>query len=77
MRGGDAAENAGIVAAVLEGEPGPRREIVLLNAAAALWVAGAAEGIEAGLAPARQSIDSGAARERLARLVEATSVAAS
>jgi anthranilate phosphoribosyltransferase len=41
LRGGDAAENAAIALTVLEGEVGPRRDVVLLNAAAALWVAGA------------------------------------
>jgi anthranilate phosphoribosyltransferase len=72
LAGGDAAENAAIVRAVLAGEPGPRREIVCVNAAAALWVAGAAPDLAGGLPLARSSIDSGAARERLARLVEAT-----
>jgi len=71
LRGGDAAENAAIVRAVLEGEPGPRRDLVCANAAAALWVAGAAADLAAGLARARESLDSGAARERLRRLAEA------
>jgi anthranilate phosphoribosyltransferase len=72
LAGGDAAANAAIVRAVLAGEPGPRREIVCVNAAAALWVAGAAPDLAGALPLARSSIDSGAARERLARLVEAT-----
>jgi len=72
LRGGDAEESAGILRTVLDGEAGARRDIALLNAAAALWVAGAAEDIGAGLALARESIDSGAARARLAALVEAT-----
>lgn len=72
LRGGDAAENASIIRAVLAGEPGACRDITLINAGAALWVAGAAADLEAGLAVARDSIDSGAARERLARLIEAT-----
>jgi anthranilate phosphoribosyltransferase len=72
LRGGEAAENAAILRAVLAGEPGACRDIVLLNAGAALWVAGAAEDLRAGFALARDSIDSGAARERLERLVEAT-----
>src|SRR4029434_2386125 len=42
LRGGDAAENAKIAFAVLEGEEGPRRDVVLLNAAAVIWTAGAA-----------------------------------
>jgi anthranilate phosphoribosyltransferase len=72
LRGGGVDENAAIVRGVLGGETGARRDIVLLNAAAALWVAGAAPRLEEGLALARQSIDSGAARESLERLVEAT-----
>jgi anthranilate phosphoribosyltransferase len=72
LRGGDAAENAAIIRAVLAGEPGACRDVALINAGAALWVAGAADDLRAGLAMARSSIDSGAARERLARLVEAT-----
>jgi anthranilate phosphoribosyltransferase len=72
LAGGDARENAQIVRGVLAGEPGARRDIVLLNAAAALWVAGAAAGLEQGLEQARRSVDTGAAAERLARLVEAT-----
>jgi len=72
LRGGDAAANAAIVLAVLGGEVGPKREIVCLNAAAALWVAGAAPDLAGGLRLARKSLDSGAARERLARLREAS-----
>ncbi|HTF36541.1 MAG TPA: anthranilate phosphoribosyltransferase [Myxococcota bacterium] len=73
--GGDARENAMMVRAVLSGEPGPRRDIVVLNAAAALWVAGAARGLAEGLVVARESIDSGAASARLAFLVRATAEA--
>jgi anthranilate phosphoribosyltransferase len=58
---------------VLEGEPGPRRDVVCLNAAAALWVAGAAPDLASGLELARESLDTGAAREKLAALVSATS----
>jgi anthranilate phosphoribosyltransferase len=72
LLGGDAAENAAIVRAVLAAEPGPRRDLVLVNAAAALWVAGAADDLSAGLALARDSIDSGAARAKLAALAAAT-----
>jgi anthranilate phosphoribosyltransferase len=75
LAGGDAAENAALVRAVLAGEPGPRRDIVLVNAAAALFVAGAAPDLPAGLARARASLDSGAARERLAALVRASAEA--
>ena len=72
LRGGDAGENARIVRSVLEGEAGARRDIVVINAAAALWVAGASADLAQGLEAARESIDSGAARERLERLVRAT-----
>jgi len=72
IAGGDVRENAAILFEVLAGKPGPRRDIVLLNAAGALFAAGAAAGIEEGLALARESIDSGAARERLEALVRAT-----
>jgi len=72
LRGGSAAENAEIVRSLLAGETGARRDIVLLNAGAALWVAGAARDIEEGVHLARRSIDSGAARERLERLIEAS-----
>jgi len=72
LQGGDAAENARIVRAVLEGEPGPALDVVLVNAAAALWVADAADDWAEGLALARRSVASGAARAKLAALVEAS-----
>jgi anthranilate phosphoribosyltransferase len=72
LRGGDAAENAAITVAVLDGEGGARRDVVLLNAAAVLWVAGAAADLDQGLALARASLDSGAARAKLSALVAAT-----
>jgi anthranilate phosphoribosyltransferase len=72
LRGGDPAHNAKVTVAVLEGEAGPRRDVVLLNAAAALWVAGAAADLAEGLVLARASLDSGAARAKLAALVAAT-----
>jgi anthranilate phosphoribosyltransferase len=72
LRGGDAVENARIVTAVLEGEPGPPRDLVLVNAAAALWVADAVADLARGLARAAASIDSGAARAKLAALAEAS-----
>lgn len=71
LMGGDAAENAAIVRAVLAGATGPCRDLVLVNAAAALHVAGA-EHFAAGLAEARASIDSGAARRKLETLVAAS-----
>lgn len=72
LRGGEVAENAAILRAVLEGERGPRRDVVLLNAAAALWIADAAETLAEGVDRARESLDSGAARAKLEALVAAT-----
>jgi anthranilate phosphoribosyltransferase len=69
LRGGDAVENAAILRAVLAGDAGAPRDLVLVNAAAALWVAGAAADLAAGLALARASVDSGAARAKLEALV--------
>jgi anthranilate phosphoribosyltransferase len=69
LRGGSAAENAGIIRAVLGGEPGPRRDAVLLNAAGALVAAGLADDFVDGLALAAETIDSGAAESRLDALV--------
>lgn len=70
LRGGDASLNAEIVRLVLDGEPGPRRDIVCLNAAAALVVAGVADDLVDGLALARASIDEGRAAEALQRLIK-------
>jgi anthranilate phosphoribosyltransferase len=74
--GGDAPENARIARAILAGEPGPRRDIVVLNAAAALFVAEAAADLGAGIELARRSIDSGAAEGRLEELIRATTALA-
>ncbi len=67
LRGGDASEGAGIVRSVLGGELGPRRDVVLLNAGAALEVAGRAASLQDGIQLAADSIDSGAAGETLER----------
>ena len=72
MAGGDPPHNAALARRILAGEPGGAREVVLLNAAAALAAAGKAERLEDGLRLAAQSIDSGAARQKLDRLVEFT-----
>jgi anthranilate phosphoribosyltransferase len=72
LAGGDAVENAQITRAILAGESGPKRDIVVLNAAAALFVAEAAAELGAGIELARQSIDSGAAAARLEQLIRAT-----
>jgi len=75
LRGGDAQENARIARAVLDGEPSAALDIVLVNAGAALWVAGAAADLRGGVALARESIASGAAKAKLAALVSATQAA--
>ncbi len=70
--GGEAAENADAIREVLDGKPSPFRDIVVLNAAATLIVAGKAADLAAGAALAGQAIDSGAASNSLKRLVEIT-----
>jgi anthranilate phosphoribosyltransferase len=72
LRGGEPEENARIAREVLAGKPGPRRDVVLLNAAAGLCVAGRAETIDEALPLAARSIDSGAARDVLERWVAFT-----
>lgn len=69
LRGGDAAENAAIARAVLEGKRGPARDIVALNAAASLLVAGTVTTIADGIARAVQALDDGSAAAVLERLV--------
>jgi anthranilate phosphoribosyltransferase len=69
LMGGDAAANALALRNVLEGLPGPYRDVALFNAAAALVVAGRAKDLKEGMALGTRSIDSGAAAERLKRLI--------
>jgi anthranilate synthase/phosphoribosyltransferase len=69
LRGGTAAENAQITQAILAGEQGPCRDVVLLNAAAALVAGGVAGDLKEGLQRAAEAIDSGRAREKLEGLV--------
>jgi anthranilate phosphoribosyltransferase len=66
----DAAESAAIIRRVLSGELGPARDIVVANAAAALWIASNAATLKDGAAQAQQAIDSGAARMLLEKLVQ-------
>ncbi len=61
LAGGDVAENVAIADAILEGEPGPRRDIVVLNAAAGLYVADAVPDLAAGITRAEAAIDGGTA----------------
>lgn len=76
LKGGDAAHNAAAIRAVLAGEKGPFRDVVLLNAAAALVVAGKAANLVDGVERAARSIDNGAAARALERLVAVTNSAA-
>jgi anthranilate phosphoribosyltransferase len=71
LLGGEAEENAAILRSVLSGEDtGPRRDVVLLNSAAALVASGAAADLADGVAQAAESIDSGAALRALEGLIE-------
>jgi anthranilate phosphoribosyltransferase len=72
ISGGDASDNAAIVREVLSGKKSPRRDVVLLNSAAALVAAGRANHLTDGIPAAAQSIDSGAAAARLDALVNFT-----
>jgi anthranilate phosphoribosyltransferase len=72
LRGGDPEASAAIALAIIDGETGPRRDVVLLNAAAALEVSGRASSLDEGLALAATSIDSGAAVDVLARWVSSS-----
>ena len=68
--GGDAIENARIIESVFGGEPGPRRDVVLLNSAPAIVAGGAAKTWKEGLQLAAEAIDSGAALRKLKELRE-------
>jgi len=71
--GGDLETNAGIIRQILAGEKSARRDVVLMNAAAALVAAGRADSISEAIPIAADSLDSGAARDKLGRLIEFTS----
>lgn len=75
LHGGNAEQSAAIVRGVLQGDKGPARDVVLLNGGAALYVGGSAATIQDGMRLAAESIDSGKASEKLARLVEMTNAA--
>jgi anthranilate phosphoribosyltransferase len=68
----DAAESLALIRGLLEDKPGPARDIVVLNAGAAIYVAGLAPTLKAGMEKADQAIASGEARNRLDRLVVLT-----
>ncbi len=70
LRGGNGEQNAEITKRILEGEKGPKRDIVLLNAGAAIYIAGKAESVQEGIKMAERSIDSGRAAQVLNELVK-------
>ena len=70
LQGGDPETNADIIRAVLRGERGPKREVVIANAAAALFVARRALDLRAAVSMAVHSVDGGAARRKLEQLIE-------
>lgn len=72
LAGGTPRENAVITRSILEGEKGPRRDVVIMNAALGLVAGGAAGGITAGLKMAANSIDSGAALGKMQELADFT-----
>ena len=65
LQGGDAHDNARIIERVLGGERGPARDVVLLNAGAALFIAGAAASVDEGILQASRAIDRGDAKRTL------------
>jgi len=76
VAGGSPEENAAASRAVLGGERGPRRDLVLLNAGAAIYVGGSAASLGEGVEKAAEAVDAGAARELLDRLVATTAALA-
>jgi anthranilate phosphoribosyltransferase len=72
LKGGDAQENAAIVKAVLGGRKEPARDVVLLNAGVALFIAGRAGDVRDGIAQAARAVDSGAAGETLEKMARAS-----
>ena len=73
LKGGDANFNKDVALEILNGKKGPRRDIVLLNAGAAIYVAGMANTLKDGIKKAEKSLDSGSALEKLNKLKELTS----
>ena len=69
IRGGSAQDNARIIESILNGDRGAARDVVLLNAGAALFIAEAAASVEEGMAQGARAIDAGRARKTLDRLI--------
>ena len=72
IAGGSPEENAAVVRRVLDGEAGPPRDVVVMNAGAAILAGGLADDLPGGMERAAEAIDAGAARRVLDRLVETT-----
>jgi len=72
IKGGNARENARIIRKILDGEKGPKRDMVLLNSAAAFLVAGIDTSMKEGIERAKEVIDSGRARDKLNALTRFT-----
>jgi anthranilate phosphoribosyltransferase len=72
VRGGTVEANVRMAEAVLHGERGPSRDVVLLNAGAALYVAGLADSVQAGIARAGEELDSGRAKQKVAEVATAS-----
>ena len=72
LQGGDAAANASILREIFAGEKGPRRDVVLLNAGAALFIGGKAASVRDGIEHAGHAIDSGAVRAKLDAMIAAS-----
>ena len=70
LLGGDAVQNAQILSDIFGGAKGPKRDIVVLNAGAALYVSGLAPNLKDGVSKAKTTIDSGAAKATLEKWVE-------
>ncbi|MGH8718217.1 MAG: anthranilate phosphoribosyltransferase, partial [Burkholderiales bacterium] len=72
IRVNNAEESKALLLSVLDNEPGPARDIVLMNAGAAIYAAGAAQTITLGIERAARAVESGGAKEKLHALVELT-----
>jgi len=72
LKGGEKKDNAAIIKTILKGEKGPKRDIVLINAGAALMIAGKADSLDHGIKKAEESIDSRSALEKLEELIQFT-----
>ncbi|MCX5778254.1 MAG: anthranilate phosphoribosyltransferase [Elusimicrobia bacterium] len=74
IKGGTASDNAAIIRSIIAGEKSARRDIVVLNAAAGLYVGSRAESVEEGVSMAAAALDSGAVKKKLDQLVELTNI---